>query len=166
MNILRNEIRTGLLVAVSLATVVGILIYLGAPGVFVPQHIYHIYFENAAGVKPGAQVLLGGRKIGQVRALYSPVLEKDRPNPKLETMIEVQVAASARIFKTVKVQITQPSLLGDAVIDFANGQETSGLAPEGAYFIGDRAPSSGSYGPSGQKRGLGPRAEVYCGRPT
>ena len=108
MNIVRNEIRTGLLVVITLVVLVGVLIFLGAPGVFVPQHTYHIYFENAAGVKPGAPVLLGGRKIGQVRALYSPVEEKDRPSPKLETMIEVQVAARARIFKTVKVQITHP----------------------------------------------------------
>ena len=139
MNILRNEIRTGLLVVISLVALVGLLIFLGAPGVFVPQHTYRIFFENAGGVKPGAQVLLGGRKIGQVRALFSPVEDKDRPNPKLETMIEVRVAASARIFRTVKVQITQPSLLGESVIDFSSGQESSGLAPDGAYFIGERA---------------------------
>jgi ABC-type transporter Mla subunit MlaD len=141
MNLVRNEIRTGLLVVITLVVLVSVLIFLGAPGVFVPQHTYRIYFENAGGVKPGAPVLLGGRKIGQVRALYSPVEEKDRPSPKLETMIEVQVAAKARIFKAVKVQITQPSLLGDAVIDFASGQESSGVAPDGAYFIGERAPS-------------------------
>jgi len=141
MNLVRNEIRTGLLVVITLVVLVGVLIFLGAPGVFVPQHTYRIYFENAAGVKPGAPVLLGGRKIGQVRALYSPVEEKDRPNPKLETMIEVTVAAKARIFKTVKVEITQPTMLGDAVIDFASGLESSGLAPDGAYFVGQRAPS-------------------------
>lgn len=152
MNIVRNEIRTGLLVIITLAVLVGVLIFLGAPGVFVPQHTYRIYFENAAGVKPGAQVLLGGRKIGQVRALYSPVEEKDRPNPKLETMIEVTVAARARIFKTVTVQITQPSLLGDAVIDFASGQESSGLAPDGSYFIGERAPSLSDLAPTVMSR--------------
>jgi ABC-type transporter Mla subunit MlaD len=139
MNIVRNEIRTGLLVVISLAALVALLIFLGAPGVFVPQHTYRIFFENAAGVKPGAQVLLGGRKIGQVHALFSPVEEKDRPNPKMETMVEVRVAARARIFKTVKVQITQPTLLGESVIDFSSGQESSGLAPDGAYFIGERA---------------------------
>ncbi|EDY19500.1 Mammalian cell entry related domain protein [Chthoniobacter flavus Ellin428] len=141
MNLVRNEIRTGLLVVITLVVLVGVLIFLGAPGVFVPQHTYRIYFENAAGVKPGAPVLLGGRKIGQVRSLFSPVEEKDRPNPKLETMIEVTVAARARIFKTVKVEITQPTMLGDAVIDFASGKESSGLAPDGAYFVGERAPS-------------------------
>ena len=32
MNILRNEIRTGLLVVVTLAALVALLLYLGAPG--------------------------------------------------------------------------------------------------------------------------------------
>jgi ABC-type transporter Mla subunit MlaD len=148
MNLVRNEIRTGVLVVVTLVALIGILLYLGAPGVLIPQHTYRIYFENAAGVKPGAQVLLAGRKVGQVHAMFSPVLEKDRPNPKLETLVEVHVDAGARIFKTVKVQIAQPSLLGDTVIDFASGQETSGLAPNGAYFIGERAPSLSDLAPT------------------
>jgi ABC-type transporter Mla subunit MlaD len=138
MNITRTEIRTGLLVVLSLAVLVTVLIYLGAPGVFVPQNTYRIYFDNAAGIKPGAQVLLAGRKIGQVRALFSPVPEKDRPTPKMETLIEVQVERRAAIFNKVKVQITQPSLLGESVIDFSNGEEASGLARDGARFLGER----------------------------
>ena len=126
MNIVRNEIRTGLLVFFSLAVLVVVLVYLGAPGVFTPQHTYRIYFSNASGIKPGAQVMLAGRKIGRVRELYSPVPEGERPDPKMETLIEVQVAASARVFNHVKVQITQPSLLGESVIDFSSGEEYIG----------------------------------------
>lgn len=138
MDISRNEIRTGLLVVLSLLVLVVVLLYLGAPGVFIPQNTYRIFFDNAAGVKPGAHVLLAGRKIGQVRALFSPVPEKDRPTPKMETLIEVQVERRAKIFNKVKVQITQPSLLGDSVIDFSNGEEASGLAKDGASFLGER----------------------------
>ena len=138
MNILRNEIRTGLLVVVTLAALVALLLYLGAPGVFVPQHTYRIYFDNAAGIKPGAQVLLAGRKIGQVRSLFSPVPEKDRPTPRMETLIEVQVDRNAKIYNKVKAQMTQNSLLGESVIDFTSGEEASGLAADGATFLGDR----------------------------
>ncbi len=147
MNIIRNEIRTGLLVLLSLAVVVIVLLYLGAPGVFTPQNTYSIYFENAAGIRPGAQVLLAGRKIGQVKALFSPVPENERPNPKMETLIEVQVNYTARIFKKVKVQITQPSLLGDSVIDFSSGEEASGRAPDGTHFVGERAASLSDLAP-------------------
>jgi ABC-type transporter Mla subunit MlaD len=141
MNITRTEIRTGLLVVLSLAALVVLLLYLGAPGVFVPQNTYRIYFDNAGGIKPGASVLLAGRKIGTVRRLFSPVPEKDRPTPKMETLIEVQVNRSAEIFNTVKVQMTQNSLLGESVIDFTNGVESSGLAPDGKFFLGERAGS-------------------------
>lgn len=152
MNIVRNEIRTGLLVVLSLAALVVVLIYLGAPGVFTPQKKFRIYFENAAGIKPGAQVLLAGRKIGQVRELFSPVLEKDRPNPKLKTLIEVQVNSSARIFNKVIVQITQPTLLGESVIDFSSGDESSGLASDGKHFIGERASSLSDLAPTVMER--------------
>ena len=138
MNILRNEIRTGLLVVLSLGAIVTVLLYLGAPGVFVPQHTYRIYFDNGGGIKPGAQVLLAGRKIGQVRRLYSPVPEKERPTPKMETLIEVQVDRDAKIYTKVKALMTQNSVLGESVIDFTNGQEASGLAEDGASFLGER----------------------------
>ena len=139
MNIQRTEIRTGVLVVLSLAALVALLLYLGSPGVFVPQKTFGIYFDNAAGLEPGAPVLLAGRKIGQVRKLHSPVPEKDRPNPKMETLVEVQVAKSAQIFTKVKAQMTQPSLLGKHVIDFTTGEEASGLAPDGMKFLGERA---------------------------
>jgi phospholipid/cholesterol/gamma-HCH transport system substrate-binding protein len=139
MNIQRNEIRTGLLAILSLGVFVAVLIYLGAPGVFVPQHSYKIYFDNAAGLKPGAEVLLAGRKVGQVKNLFSPVPEEDRPSPELEVMVIVQVAASAPIYKEVDVTMTQPGLLSEHVIDFTSGVQKSGRAPDGWVFIGERA---------------------------
>ena len=138
MNIQRKEIRTGLLVVLSLAALVAVLLYLGSPGVFIPQKTFGIYFDNAAGLEPGAPVLLAGRKIGQVRKLHSPVRESERPSPKMETLVEVQVAKSAEIFLKVKAQMTQPSLLGKHVIDFTSGEESSGLAPDGTKFLGER----------------------------
>ncbi len=138
MNILRDEIRTGLLFVLTLATLVGVVLYLGSPGVFVPQKTFRIFFDNAAGIEPGAPVLLAGRKIGQVRTLYSPVPESERPSEKMETLVEIQVEKSARIFAKVKARMTQPSMLGKPVIDFTSGEEASGLAPDGTHFIGER----------------------------
>jgi ABC-type transporter Mla subunit MlaD len=77
MQLKRNEILTGLLVLVTVAVLTGILILLGAPGLFKPLVTYRIYLDNAAGIKLGAPVLLAGRKIGQVDKLYSPVSRED-----------------------------------------------------------------------------------------
>ena len=138
MNILRYEIRTGLLVVVTLAVLVVVVLYLGAPGVFVPQHTYRVYFDNASGIKLGADVLLAGRKIGRVKNLFSPVPESERPMPKLEALIEIQVSAYAKIYNSVKVRMTQNGLLSEQVIDFSSGEEASGLAKDGARFLGER----------------------------
>ena len=138
MNLERQELRTGLLVVVTLAAFVGILIYLGSPGVFARQNTYRIYFDDAAAMKPGAMVLLAGRKVGRVHRLFSPVPEKDRPAPNLEVLIEVKVDADAPIYQQVKASMTQPKLLGEMVIDFTNGVEASGLAPDGHFFLGQR----------------------------
>lgn len=77
MQLQRNEILTGLLVLATVAILTGILILLGAPGLFRPLVSYRIFMDNAAGIKLGAPVLLAGRKIGQVDKLYSPVSSED-----------------------------------------------------------------------------------------
>src|SRR5437667_4617111 len=73
MQLQRNEILTGLRVIGTIAVVAFLLVLLGAPGLFRPLVTYKIYFDNAAGIKQGAPVMLAGRKIGQVQKLFSPV---------------------------------------------------------------------------------------------
>src|SRR5437763_16883876 len=73
MQLQRNEIMTGLLVIGTVAVLAFVLVLLGAPGLFLPLVAYKIYFDNAAGIKVGAPVMLAGRKIGQVQKLFSPV---------------------------------------------------------------------------------------------
>jgi len=73
MQLQRNEILTGLLVVGTIGVIAFLLVLLGAPGLFRPLVTYGVYFDNAAGIKPGAVVMLAGRKIGQVQKLYSPL---------------------------------------------------------------------------------------------
>lgn len=140
MQVSKQEIRTGLLVVISLGILAAVLLALGAPGVFVPQNRYRIFFDNAAGIKLGAPVLLAGRKVGQVVELYSPVPAEDRPKeaPKSEALVDVQVERRAVIYKNVKVRMQQNGLLGEMLIDFAAGLETSGRAENNSYFLGER----------------------------
>jgi ABC-type transporter Mla subunit MlaD len=77
MQLQRNEIMTGLLVIATIAVVAFVLVLLGAPGLFRPLVTYKIYFDNAAGIKQGAPVMLAGRKIGQVQKLFSPVSREE-----------------------------------------------------------------------------------------
>lgn len=138
MNVLRNELRTGVLVVTTLTIVAAVLIYYGAAGGFRERKRFEIYFDDAGGIQPGATVTLSGRKIGQVRRLLSPIPEAQRPKPELEVIVEVEVAKDSKIFREQKVLMLQYGLLGDQIIDFTSGVEASGLAPPGTRYIGER----------------------------
>lgn len=149
MQILRNEVRTGLLVILTLGLVVGVVLYISSPGLFRPQKMFLVYFDNAAGVKPGAAVMLAGRKIGTVSDIRSPVPLNDRPehNPNYEAMVRVQVAQDAQIYKETTVSMRSFGLLAELVIDFTDGNPASGLAEQNEKFVGTRSPDLGELGP-------------------
>jgi ABC-type transporter Mla subunit MlaD len=163
MQLKRNEILTGLLVLVTVALLTGILILLGAPGLFRPLVTYQIYMDNAAGIKLGAPVLLAGRKIGQVEELYSPVSKEDAARaeasaaalqaggsnptpaqkPKYEARIDVRVDKDAHVYKDAKARLITLGLLGETAIDFTQGNDSSGRASDGEIFAGERVPDFG-----------------------
>src|SRR5881392_1939629 len=168
MQLQRNEIMTGLLVIGTIAVVAFLLVLLGAPGLFRPLVTYKIYFDNAAGIKQGAPVMLAGRKIGQVQKLYSPVSPEEEkraeeaaaavnppeanasPSPtatpgklRFEVRVDVQVDKNARVYRDAKTRLMQLGLLGDMAIDITQGTETSGRAKDGEMFAGERTPDLG-----------------------
>src|SRR5712691_3145593 len=166
MQLQRNEIMTGLLVVATIAVVAFVLVLLGAPGLFRPLVTYKIYFDNAAGIKQGAPVMLAGRKIGQVQKLYSPVSpEEDHraqaaaaavhpPEPnatpalpsnklRFEVRVDVQVDKSALVYRDAKARLMQLGLLGDMAIDITQGTQSSGRAKDGEMFAGERTPDIG-----------------------
>jgi ABC-type transporter Mla subunit MlaD len=166
MQLQRNEIMTGLLVIGTIAVVAFLLVLLGAPGLFRPLATYKIYFDNAAGLKQGAPVMLAGRKIGQVQRLFSPVSPQEEkqaeeaeaaihpsqanpgPSPtpgkqRFEVRVDVQVDKSARVYRDAKARMMQLGLLGDMAIDFTQGTEASGRAKDGEMFAGQRTPDMG-----------------------
>jgi ABC-type transporter Mla subunit MlaD len=163
MQLQRNEILTGLLVVGTIGVIAFLLVLLGAPGLFRPLVTYGVYFDNAAGIKPGAVVMLAGRKIGQVQKLYSPLTPAEEkqaqqaaaaihpseqsaspsPSPRFEARVDVQVDKSAMLYRDAKAQMVQLGLLGDMAIDFTQGTQESGRAKNGETFAGERTPDLG-----------------------
>ena len=166
MQLQKNEILTGLLVIGTIAVVAFLLVLLGAPGLFRPLVTYQIYFDNAAGLKQGAPVMLAGRKIGQVQKLFSPVTPQEEkqaeeaeaairrseasPSPaatpgktRFEVRVDVQVDKSAKVYRDAKARMMQLGLLGDMAIDFTQGTSDSGRAKDGEIFAGERTPDMG-----------------------
>ena len=150
MQIIRSEIRTGILVILTVGLLVGVVLYLSAPGLFRPIVHYRIFFDDAAAIKIGANVMLAGRKIGTVDFIQSPVPISQRPpgKPEYEAVITVQVSADSEIFKENAVTMRSFGLLAEAVIDFTQGNPNSGRAVNGDAFVGVRSPDLGEVGPS------------------
>ena len=146
MVVIRNELRTGLLVAITAAVLAAALIYLEAPGMAGERRIFRIYFDNAGGINAGAPVMLAGRKIGQVSRLLSPIPQDQRPRPDLAVVVEVAVDRNALIYREEHVTMLQYSLLGEQVIDFTQGNEASGRATGDTQFIGERQPGLADVG--------------------
>jgi ABC-type transporter Mla subunit MlaD len=163
MQLRRNEIMTGLLVLSTVAIFTFILILLGAPGLFRPLVVYRVYFDNAAGIKLGAPVLLAGRKVGQVKNLSSPVSRDEAARaieaagnlgtvtnqisdtipanlPRLEVRIDVEVDSRALVYKNSTVRLLTLGLLGETAIDISGGTDHSSRAEGGQVFIGNRVP--------------------------
>lgn len=162
MQLRRNEIMTGLLVLSTVAVLTFILILLGAPGLFRPLVVYKVYFDNAAGIKLGAPVLLAGRKVGQVKALNSPVSREEAAHaleaagnlgtvtgapgaqpgvlPHFEVRIDIEVDRAALIYKNANVRLMTLGLLGETAIDISGGTDHSNKAEAGQVFAGNRVP--------------------------
>jgi len=149
MQILRGEIRTGILVILTIGLLVGVVLYLSTPGLFRPLVHYRVFFDDAAGIKPGADVTLAGRKIGTVDFIQSPVPLSKRPpgRPEAEAVITVQVSADAQIYRENNVTMRSFGLLAEPVIDFTHGNPQSGRAVDGDAFVGVRSPDLGEVGP-------------------
>jgi ABC-type transporter Mla subunit MlaD len=141
MQIHRTEITTGILILVTGAGFLALLITIGMPGLLTPLNTYRIYYDNVAGIRPGAPVLQAGRAIGRVTALDAVPLEERPPgHPECEVSVEVQVNRGAAIYRDATVRLAQDGLMGLKQIDFVHGDIASGRAENHTDFIGTRVP--------------------------
>jgi ABC-type transporter Mla subunit MlaD len=145
VNFRQEETLTGLFVVVTFVVVAGVLVALSAPGVLHRQNTYYVYFDNAGGLEPGTDVLLAGRRVGEVVKLRSPIPSAERPagHPEVEALVEVRILGHERIYNSVTVRLQLFGLLGLQMIDFVNGDETTGVAASGTKFVGARVPQLG-----------------------
>ncbi len=142
----RNEVTTGLLVLTTVGVLIAVILLLSAPGLFHSLNTFEVFFDNASGVRPGASVLVAGRKIGQVTAIDSPVAKAKRPAkyPDNEVLITVSIEHNAHVYRNATARMQQNGLLGEVVIDFVGGSEESGIAESGYQFVGERVPDLNS----------------------
>ncbi len=104
---MKEEIKAGLIIVTSLVLLTAVVILIGGGQFFEKFDHYMIRFKNAAGLENGAQVKLGGVRVGRVLAIREPQL------PGESVVIEIGIKRGKPIYKGTKALITQVGFVGD-----------------------------------------------------
>ncbi len=104
---MREEIKAGMIISVSLFFLTASVILIGGSRFFDKYDVYYVKVMNAAGLEAGAQVRLGGVKMGRVLAIKSP------SGPGKPVTIEIGVKRGTPIYRGTRALITQIGFVGD-----------------------------------------------------
>ena len=104
---LREEIKAGLIIVVSMFLLTALIILIGGSQFLDKFDTYYIRVKNAAGLEPGAQVKLGGVRIGRVVSVKEPQQAGE------SVVIEIGIKQGKPIYKGTKASVTQVGFVGD-----------------------------------------------------
>ncbi len=130
MAFLKEEIKAGIIIVASLLLLSGFVILIGGSQVFEKLDTYYIKVMNAAGVEEGAQVKLGGVRVGKVLSIIPPA------SPGEQVTIKIGVRKGTVLYKGTRASITQVGFVGDIYILLSIDKTTSER-----FNTGDTIPS-------------------------
>jgi phospholipid/cholesterol/gamma-HCH transport system substrate-binding protein len=104
---LKEEIKAGIIIIVSIVILGGFIILIGGGRFYEKTDNYYVKFTNAAGLEVGAQVKLGGVRVGRVLAINVPT-QAGEP-----VTIEIGIKKGTTLYKGTKASVTQIGFVGD-----------------------------------------------------
>jgi phospholipid/cholesterol/gamma-HCH transport system substrate-binding protein len=104
---LREEIKAGLIIVVSMALLTVLIVLIGGSQFLDKFDTYYIKVKNAAGLESGAQVKLGGVRVGKVVSVKEPQQAGD------SVVVEIGIKQGKPIYKGTKASVTQVGFVGD-----------------------------------------------------
>ena len=133
-----TELKVGILVITSFGLLaLAIFFVSGQAGFLTPKYTVNAYFENANGLKSGAEVQLEGVTIGNV----STVLISRQADPMKAVEVAMRLGESYKnIIRTDSVvTIGTIGLLGDKYVDIGRGTEDGRIIDEEEFLQGSEA---------------------------
>jgi phospholipid/cholesterol/gamma-HCH transport system substrate-binding protein len=119
---IKNEVKIGLMVTISIVLLILGLNFLRGRGVFSREREYIAYYENTAGLQPSATVQLQGVSVGKVLTVE---LQKDR-----RVKVTLGMSPDVQIPIGTQAQLASADLIsGTKVINLIFSNSTSYLAP-------------------------------------
>ncbi len=135
-----SQLRVGALVVAAMAVLVGLILLMSSSsgGLFAHKLTLRVYFQNAAGLKNGAPVMLEGVTIGNV--FHIRVVPERNPTP-VEVTMRVGHEYGNHLHTDSTASIAQAGVLGDSFVDI-DSTRAKGPAPgENAELKASGSPS-------------------------
>lgn len=116
---MKEEIKAGIIIIVSLL-IMSVFVVLIGGGQFLNKYDkYYVRVQNAAGLETGAQVKLGGVRVGRILGIREP------DGPGKPVTIEIGVRQGTPVYKGTKALITQIGFVGDIYLLLTVDQTTN-----------------------------------------
>ncbi|MFZ5906684.1 MAG: MlaD family protein [Nitrospirota bacterium] len=125
---MKDEIKAGIIIVSSVVILSAFIILIGGGQFFEEFDTYTIEVMNAAGLEPGAQVRLGGVRVGRVLAIHAPV------KPGEPVTIKVGVKKGTLLYKGTKALITQVGFVGDIYLLLSVNDTVDGVIQAGSVI--------------------------------
>ena len=104
---MKEEIKAGIIILVSIMVLSGFIILIGGGRFYEKTDNYYVKFTNASGLEVGAQVKLGGVRVGRVLGINVPT------QPGEPVTIELGIKKGTALYKGTKASVTQIGFVGD-----------------------------------------------------
>jgi len=130
-----TELRVGILVIVSFVLLALAIFYIGGEsGIFTKKYTVVVYFEDANGLRNGAEVWLEGVTIGNVSSVR--ISRQTDPDKAIEAELRLDERYKNIIRTDSKVTIGTIGLLGDKTVSITRGTEAGKVIDEGGTLQG------------------------------
>ncbi|MGD0887103.1 MAG: MlaD family protein [Thermodesulfovibrionales bacterium] len=117
---LREEIKAGVIIVASFVILSGFVILIGGSRFFEKSDLYYTQVMNAAGLEKGAQVKLGGVRVGRISDVREPT------GPGKPVTIEIALKEGTILYKGTKAVVTQIGFVGDIYLLLTVDHTTAG----------------------------------------
>jgi len=107
---LKEEIKAGIIILTSIILLSGFIILIGGSPFFEKLDKYYVKVKDVAGLDVGAQVKLGGLRIGRVLKIDAP------SGPGQPITVEIGIKQGTVLYKGTQALITQVGLVGDTYL--------------------------------------------------
>lgn len=122
---MKEEVKAGIIIVSAIAILSVFIVLIGGGQFFQKYDNYYVKVMNAAGLETGAQVKLGGVRIGRITDIRPPL------KPGEPVTVEIGLKKGAVLYEGTKALITQVGFVGDIYLLLSVNNTTSKIIKPG-----------------------------------